>query len=63
LFSARRCETAKAKWDWVESPFRFSLFFEHDLFGKPVATFPDHAFSNQANLQGIERPWRFVVQF
>jgi hypothetical protein len=27
----------------VESPFRFSFLFEHDLFGKPVSTFPDHA--------------------
>jgi len=23
--------------------FRFSLLFQHDLFGKPVSTFPDHA--------------------
>jgi hypothetical protein len=22
---------------------RFSLLFEHDLFGKPLRTFPDHA--------------------
>jgi len=22
---------------------RFSLLFTHDLFGKPVSTFPDHA--------------------
>jgi len=22
---------------------RFSFLFEHDLFGKPVSTFPDHA--------------------
>jgi len=27
----------------VESPFRFGIFFEHDLFEKPVSTFPDHA--------------------
>jgi hypothetical protein len=27
----------------VESPSRFSSLFEHDLFGKPVSTFPDHA--------------------
>jgi hypothetical protein len=25
------------------STFRFSFLFEHDLFGKPVSTFPDHA--------------------
>src|ERR1700751_3660563 len=33
---------AKAKWK-VESRFRFSLLFEHDLFRKPVSTFRDHA--------------------
>jgi Ala-tRNA(Pro) deacylase len=27
----------------VESAFRFSLLFEHDLFRKPVSTFRDHA--------------------
>jgi ATP-binding cassette, subfamily B, beta-glucan exporter len=27
----------------VESIVRFSLLFVHDLFGKPVPTFPDHA--------------------
>jgi hypothetical protein len=28
---------------------RFALYFliEHDLFGKPVSTFPDHALINQ----------------
>jgi hypothetical protein len=36
---------AKAKWDWVQLPFRFSLLFEHDLFRKPVSTFRDHALS------------------
>jgi len=24
--------------------FQIMLFIEHDLFGKPVPTFPDHAF-------------------
>jgi hypothetical protein len=28
---------------WLKSPSRFSFLFEHDLFGKPVSTFPDHA--------------------
>src|ERR1700720_2002544 len=27
----------------IESPIRFSVLFEHDLFGKPASTFPDHA--------------------
>jgi hypothetical protein len=29
--------------------------FEHDLFGKPVSTFPDHALKTQWP-PGIERP-------
>src|SRR5215471_14871752 len=28
---------------YAESPLRLSLLFAHDLFGKPVPTFPDHA--------------------
>jgi hypothetical protein len=27
----------------VESHHDLFLLFEHDLFGKPVSTFPDHA--------------------
>jgi len=27
----------------VETQSRFSLLFAHDLFGKPVPTFPDEA--------------------
>jgi hypothetical protein len=27
----------------VGSASRSSFLFEHDLFGKPVSTFPDHA--------------------
>jgi len=30
----------------VEPPSRFSLLIEHDLFGKPLHTFPDHAPDN-----------------
>jgi hypothetical protein len=33
----------KREWDLVESPSRFRLLITHDLFGKPVPTFPDHA--------------------
>ena len=32
-----------ARWLFVESPSRSIFFFKHDLFGKPVSTFPDHA--------------------
>jgi hypothetical protein len=35
--------SAKARRDWDESPSRFSSLFAHDLFGKPLHTFPDHA--------------------
>jgi len=41
-WSARR-HFAKARWREAESPSRFSLLFAHDLFGKPLHTFPDHA--------------------
>src|ERR1700704_3104046 len=32
-----------ARWNWVEPPSRSRFLFEHDLFGKPLHTFPDHA--------------------
>ena len=32
-----------ARWVQVESSSRSSLLFEHDPFGKPASTFPDHA--------------------
>ena len=41
--SAASRRSPKARWDEVESPSRFRLLIEHDLFGKPVPTFPDHA--------------------
>jgi hypothetical protein len=28
---------------FLESSFRSMFLFEHDLFGEPVPTFPDHA--------------------
>src|SRR5215475_1851201 len=44
---APRCTSSatstEARWDWVESPSRFRFLIEHDLFGKPLHTFPDHA--------------------
>jgi hypothetical protein len=33
----------------VESRSRFSLLFAHDLFGKPLRTFPDHALTVDAS--------------
>jgi hypothetical protein len=29
--------------------------FEHDLFGKPVSTFPDHALSCSGNVAPVRR--------
>ena len=46
---------AKARWDWVESASRFMLLIEHDLFGKPLCTFPDHA------LVLLHHKFRFAV--
>jgi hypothetical protein len=39
----------RARWLFVESPSRSIFLFEHDLFGKPVPTFPDHALAPAAN--------------
>jgi hypothetical protein len=35
--------TVRAGWLFFESPSRSIFLFEHDLFEKPVPTFPDHA--------------------
>src|SRR5215813_3420633 len=44
------CECGtKARLRQVETQSRFSLLFAHDLFGKPVSTFPDHALTGFAN--------------
>jgi hypothetical protein len=32
----------------MESPSRFIFLLAHDLFGKPVSTFPDHALAASA---------------
>src|SRR5882757_5879656 len=37
-----------------------SLLFEHDLFGKPVSTFPDHALGPIVNPPARE-PWTAVA--
>src|SRR4029077_13729492 len=58
------CYGTKARWDQVESPSCFSLLIEHDLFGKPVSTFPDHAHSNPTPLSptnGRERRGRALT--
>src|ERR1700751_6040967 len=36
---------AGARWDWNKSPSCSRFLIEHDLFGKPLHTFPDHALS------------------
>src|SRR5438034_11586854 len=36
--------------------FRCYLLFEHDLFGKPVSTFPDHALFDRARVCVARQP-------
>jgi len=36
-----------------ESSSRFGLLFEHDLFGKPLRTFPDHALGGSTLRTGL----------
>jgi hypothetical protein len=38
---------SKARWLQVESLSCSKARFEHDLFGKPVSTFPDHALGHR----------------
>src|SRR5947207_6300493 len=38
----------------IISASKFALLFEHDLFGKPVSTFPDHALSSVISRQFVE---------
>src|SRR5260370_10916510 len=38
-----------------------SLLFEHDLFGKPVPTFPDHALTFQRGVRKAWSCWRHMV--
>src|SRR5271155_5325220 len=38
-------DSARTGWLFFESSSRSIFLFEHDLFGKPVSTFPDHALS------------------
>src|ERR1700758_4613917 len=56
---------AKARWDWVESSSRFRSLIEHDLFGKPLHTFPDHALgirkTNNCKNGGFGRPFSWSV--
>jgi hypothetical protein len=33
------------------------VFFEHDLCGKPVPTFPGHALSNFSHRKRVSLPW------
>ncbi len=40
----------EARWNWDESFIGFSSLIEHDLFGKPLHTFPDHALSRRKRL-------------
>jgi hypothetical protein len=37
--------------------------FEHDLFGKPVATFPDHALANKREAERRQAHWSILRAF
>jgi hypothetical protein len=41
--AGRHCEIALERNRFRLKRFRSSILMEHDLFGKPVSTFPDHA--------------------
>jgi hypothetical protein len=51
---------ARARWLHVESISRSRSLMEHDLFGKPVPTFPDHALAVR-NIGGANEEVRFGV--
>jgi len=42
----------RARWNLYESPSCSRLLIEHDLFGKPLYTFPDHALEAVATNSG-----------
>jgi hypothetical protein len=46
-----RSRRPKARWLLDESWSRFSLLFAHDLFEKPLHTFPDHALIGEQMLK------------
>jgi hypothetical protein len=37
----------RARWHFFEMSSRFIFLFKHDLYGKPVSTFPDHALKSR----------------
>jgi hypothetical protein len=37
------CAHPRAQWDQVKSHHARDSLIEHDVFGKPASTFPDHA--------------------
>src|SRR6478752_6506592 len=47
----RRPGAPKARCDQGETSSRFRLLFAHDLFGKPLRTFPDHALAQRTALR------------
>jgi len=51
---------SRAPWDWIESSSHSRLFIEHDLVGKPVPTFPDHALATAGRQIGMLQPVRQI---
>src|SRR5215469_15557646 len=51
-----RSESPRARWDLDESPSRSRFLIAHDLFGKPLHTFPDHALGEEGAARAFSIP-------
>jgi carboxymethylenebutenolidase len=47
ITATRRNGIGSGSWRSTAATSRYDLLFEHDLFGKPVSTFPDHALAQK----------------
>src|ERR1700687_964600 len=50
----------RARWRFFESSSRSIFLFEHDLFGKPVPTFPDHALGPYDRSRTADQPGQLL---
>jgi hypothetical protein len=58
VFGMRAARSARAK---INAGAGVGLLFQHDLFGKPVSTFPDHALDNM-EVGGVQLRLENAVQ-
>jgi hypothetical protein len=64
MLSSAWASGLRARRDQIESPSRSRFLFEHDRFGKPVSTFPDHALADHsAGACRLSQRARFAVPF